>query len=79
MLRKDLLDQLMDFDRTKLRPDECVISWKKLADELGVSEDTIQRCLDGQRVTLPRWGPKDNSPVFLPRGKIVILKALYFA
>ena len=74
-LRRDLLD----FDRTRVKPDECVISWKALSRELGVSEDTLQRWCAQHRIELPRWGPFAlKSPVFLPRVKVQVLKSMYF-
>jgi hypothetical protein len=74
-----LMDKLLDFERAKVRRSDCLISWKSIAFEIGVSEDTLQRWFDGRGVRLPRWGGRTRSPVFLPRGKIVILKALFFA
>jgi hypothetical protein len=74
-----MVKQLLDFDRSKVRRAEVVISWKAIAFELGVSEDTLQRWCVAQRISLPHWGPARRSPVFLPRQKIVILKNLYFA
>ena len=71
--------ELLDFDRTRVRPDECVVSWKGLAREVGVSEDTLQRWCAQHRIELPRWGPFAlKSPVFLPRVKVQILRELYF-
>lgn len=79
-MEERLVDKLLDFDRTRVRREECVITWKAIADELGVSEDTIQRWCDANHLQLPRWGPPGRrSPVFLPRGKIMILKSLYFS
>lgn len=70
---------LLSFDRTKVRPSEAVISWKAIAGEVGVGRTTLQRWCEEVGIELPHWGPKRLSPVFLPRQKIVILKALYFA
>lgn len=79
MGEREMVEKLLEFDRAKLRRDDIVVSWKELAFEVGVSPSSLQtRCRD-LGVTLPRWGPADKSPVFLPRGKIMILKALYFA
>ncbi len=74
-----MVEQLLAFDRSKVRRQDAVISWKSIAYEVGVSVDTLQRWCDGKEITLPRWGPRPTSPVFLPRGRIVILKTLYFA
>ncbi len=74
-----MVEKLLDFDRLKVRPEEAVVSWKSLAIELGVSEYSLQRRCRELGITLPRWGPKPTSPVFLPRGRIVILRTLYFA
>lgn len=74
-----MMDQLLDFDVVKVRREEAVISWKTLAFEVGVSKATLQRWCRERRIVLPHWGSADRSPVFLPRGKIVILKTLYFA
>lgn len=79
MGRKDLAEQLLDFEATRLRREDCIITWKAIADELGVSEDTVQNWFTQRDLKLPRWGSRERSPVFLPKGKIVILKALYFA
>lgn len=70
---------LLDFDRSKVKRTEAVISWKTLAFEIGVGRSTLQRWCEENGIVLPHWGPRSLSPVFLPRQKIVILKALYFA
>jgi len=74
-----MLDKLLDFDASKIRRTEAVISWKALAYEVGVGRSTLQRWCESKRITLPRWGPAEKSPVFLPRQKLMILKSLYFA
>lgn len=76
---KGLVEQLLDFDRTRVKRDECVISWKALANEMGVSEDTLQRWCVRLGIILPRWGPAGpRAQVYLPKGKLMLLKASYF-
>lgn len=77
-MEERLVDKLLDFDRTRVRRDECLVSWKAIAYEIGVSEDTIQRWFSARRLTLPKWGNRDRSPVFLPKGKLLILRTLFF-
>lgn len=69
---------LLDFDRSGLKREDCVVTWKCLAAEVGVSADTLQRWFAVHKITLPRWGPHGNSPAFLPRVKIAVLRELYF-
>lgn len=71
--------QLLDFDRSKVRRQDAVISLKALAYELGIGRSTLHRWLLKEKIELPHWGPSETSPVFLPRQRIVILKTLYFA
>jgi len=75
----NLIEKLLDFDRSKVKRTEAVISWKALAFEVGVGRSTLQRWCESESIVLPHWGPAGKSPVFLPKGKIVILKSLYFA
>lgn len=79
MGEREMVEQLLDFNIAEISREEAVISWKALAFEVGVSKATLQRWCIGKGIELPHWGPADQSPVFLPRGKIVILKTLYFA
>lgn len=74
-----LKGQLRVTDRSKVKRSEAIISWKAIAFEVGVGRSTLQRWCEETGITLPRWGPAETSPVFLPKGKIAILKALYFA
>jgi hypothetical protein len=69
---------LLGFNPHEQKREECVITWKCLALEVGVSADTIQRWFTIRQIQLPRWGPFDNSPVYLPRVKMAVLKTLYF-
>jgi hypothetical protein len=79
MGEREMIEQLNNIDPARLTRKDVVITWKELAEEVGVSDDSLQRrCLE-LGINLPRWGPRRTSPVFLPRGKIVILKTLYFA
>ena len=79
MGEREMVDKLLEFDPLKVRRDEAIVSWKLIAAELGVSEDSVQRRCRELGIKLPRWGPRPTSPVFLPRGRIVILRTLYFA
>lgn len=74
-----MVEQLTNIEPAKFARKDVVVSWKAIALEIGVSEDSIQRRCVELGIILPRWGPRPTSPVFLPRGKIVILKTLYFA
>lgn len=74
-----MIAQLLDFDRAKVRRQDAVISWKAIAFETGVGRTTLQRWCDEKGITLPHWGPAEKSPVFLPRGRIAILKTMYFS
>lgn len=76
---REMVEQLQGIDPAKFAPKDVVISWKCLAHEIGVSQDSLQRRCLKLGIKLPRWGPRPTSPVFLPRGRIVILKTLYFA
>jgi hypothetical protein len=76
---KDLLEQLLDFDRSRVKKDDCLVSWKAIAGEVGVSEDTLQRWCLAHDLELPRWGPPGKlSPVFIPRAKVHVLKKVLF-
>jgi len=75
---RGMIQQLLKFDRIKVKRNEAVISWKTLAFEVGVSKTTLQRWFEARGIELPRWGSTPRSPVFLPRGRIAILKVLYF-
>lgn len=74
-----MVEQLTNIEAAKFARKDVVITWKELAEEIGVSEDSLQRRCFELGINLPRWGPRPTSPVFLPRGRIVILKTLYFA
>ncbi len=74
-----MVEQLLNIDPARLARKDVLVSWKEIAFEIGVSEDSLQRRCEELGITLPRWGPRPTSPVFLPRGKILILKTLYFA
>ena len=71
--------ELLDFDRSRVRPEDCLISWKAIAAEMGISPDTLQRWCDDHSIALPHWGPFPRSPVYLPRAKVVVLRTLYFS
>ncbi len=74
----NMVNELLDFDRSKVRRQDAVISWKAIAFETGVGRSTLQRWGISAGIELPHWGPAEKSPVFLPRGRIAILRTLYF-
>ena len=69
---------LLDFNPHEYKREQCIVTWKCLALEVGVGEDTLQRWFAARKIELPRWGPHDNSPVFLPKGRVMVLRVLYF-
>lgn len=78
MGERGMVQALLDFDRSKIRRQDAVISLKAIAYEIGVGRSTLHRWLIEMKITLPHWGPAEKSPVFLPRGRIAMLKTLYF-
>lgn len=78
-VRADLLVELLNFDRTTMKRTQCLVSWKEIAFEVGVGESTLRRWALDKEVELPRWGPPGGkSPVFVPRSKVAVFKALLF-
>jgi len=72
-----LVELLLDFDPAEVAPDECLRGWKTIAIAVGFSEDTLQRRFAELQIDLPRWGqPGRTTPVFLPKGKIVVLRRI---
>ena len=80
MGEREMVEQLLDFDRAKVRRQDCLVTWKEIADELGVSEDTLQRWCKAMGIEFPRFGPSSSrARVYLPKTKITVLRTLYLA
>jgi len=71
--------ELVKIKPSTVRRSEAVVSWKAIAYDVGVGRSTLIRWCEANGIRLPHYGPANKSPVFLPRGKIMILKDLYFA
>jgi hypothetical protein len=74
-----LMDQVLDFDQTRVKPSECIFKWRAIAQEVGLSEATLRRFFAARGFKLPRWGiGGKGGDVFLPKSKIAPLKAALF-
>ncbi len=74
-----LVKVLLDFEPSEQEPANIVRSMKALADAAGFSVKTVRRTLEKYGVQLPVWGtPGGSAPVFLPKGKLMVLRALIF-
>lgn len=74
-----LIQQVMDFEAAQLRPAQCVFKWRGIALEVGIAESTLRRFFSARGIRLPRWGVGGRGGgVFLPKAKIILLRAAIF-
>ena len=53
-----------------------VFKWQGIAQEIGLSERTVQRRCSEAGIVLPKWGGGGTSPVYLPLSLVLPLARL---
>lgn len=71
--------ELAKIKASEVKKSEALVTWKAIAFEMGLSRSTLIRWCEANGIQLPHYGPAKKARVFLPKGRLMILKELYFA